>query len=102
MGMPALAVDAEPVEGSRVWRGEIAVGAAAGRRIDKVETDLRRNHPGMLVEGRAGIALFVRGAVQLADYLDGDAFGARFEIEDFRRELVRVRHRRHAQIDLGI
>ena len=39
MGMRALAIDAEPIQRRGMRRGEIAVGAAAGRRIDQVETD---------------------------------------------------------------
>ena len=39
MGVRALAVDAEAIEGCGVRRGEIAVGAAAGRSIQQIETD---------------------------------------------------------------
>ena len=39
MGMRALAVDAEAVERRGMRCGEIAVGAAAGERVDQIETD---------------------------------------------------------------
>ena len=64
-------------------RGEIAVAAAAGGRVDQIETEFGRERPGVLVQGRAGIALFVRRPVQFAGDLDADAFGSRFQTEDF-------------------
>ena len=40
MRVRALAVDAEAIERRGMRRGEIAVGAAAGRCIDQVKADL--------------------------------------------------------------
>src|SRR6185312_15037941 len=50
----------------------------------------------------AGVALLVRRPVQLARYPDVDAFGARFQAEDFRHQLIGVRKARHPHVDLGI
>ena len=100
--MRALAVDAEAVERRGMRRGEIAVGAAAGRCIDQIKTDLGRERPGVLVKRGARIALLVGRTVQLADHLDADAVGAGLQVEDFRHQFVGIGNRRHAHVDLGI
>ena len=88
MGMRALAVDAEAVEGRGVRCGEIAVGAAAGRGIDQIEADFGGERFGVFVQRRTGIALFVRRPVESAGDLDADAFAARFQVQDFGNEVV--------------
>ena len=65
--MRALAVDAEAVERCGMRRGEIAVGAAAGRGIDQIEADLGGKRLGVLVKRGAGIALLIRRTVEFAD-----------------------------------
>src|SRR5439155_11605421 len=82
--------------------GEIAVGTAAGGSIHQIEADFGGELPGMFVQRGAGIALLVRRPVQTADDLDADAFGPRFQVQDFRNEVVAVRDRGNAKIDLGI
>src|SRR5260370_1015752 len=66
---------AEGIEGRRMRCREIAVGAAAGERINQIEADFRGQRFGVFEQRGAGIALLVRRAVQLADDLDADAFG---------------------------
>src|SRR5580704_16073187 len=56
----------------------------------------------MFVKGGAGIAFFVGRAIQFADHFYADAFGARFQIEDFGNQLVGVGKRRNPHVDLGI
>ena len=102
MGVRAPAVDAEAVERRRIRGCEIAVGAAAGGGVHQFEADLGGERFGLFVEGCAGIALLVRRPVQLADDLDGDALRSRFQIEDLWNEIVGIRHRGNAHIDLGI
>src|SRR5439155_20531140 len=48
------------------------------------------------------MALLVSRPVQTADDLDADAFGTRFQVQDSRNEIVAVRDRGNAKIDLGI
>ena len=86
MGMRALAVDAEAVEGCGMARGEVAVGAAAREGIDELEADLGGQRLGVLEQRGAGVALLVRRPVQLAGDLHTDAFAARFHVEDFRHQ----------------
>ena len=69
MGMRALAVDAEAVEGRGQGRGEVAVGAAAGESIDELEADFGGKALRLFEQGGAGIAFFVRWPVQSADDL---------------------------------
>src|ERR1700694_5882051 len=84
MGMRALAVNAEAVERRRMRCGEIAVGTAAGGSIHQIESDFGGERPGMFVKCRAGIALLVGRPVQPTADLDADAFGPRFQVQDFR------------------
>jgi hypothetical protein len=83
-------------------RGEIAVASAAGCGVHQIETEFGRERPGVLVQGRAGIALFVRRPVQFAGDPDAHAVGFRFHPEDLCDHLVGGCNRRHPQVDLGI
>src|SRR5205823_14950495 len=60
MRMCALAVNAEPVQGRRERRGEVAVGAAAGDGVDKLEADLFGERARMFEQRSTGVALDVR------------------------------------------
>ena len=45
MGVRALAINAETVERCRMRRGEVAIGAAAGRCTHEIEADLGGERP---------------------------------------------------------
>src|SRR3954454_9462259 len=100
--MGAFYVHAESIESSRMRRGEIAVGAAAGRSIQQIETDLRGERPGVFVKRRARIALLLRGPIQSARYLHTDAFRPRFQIQDLGNDLIGVSYVVNSHIDLVI
>ncbi len=76
MGVCALAVDSEAVEGRGMRRGEIAVGTAAGEDVEQLEAEFGGKLPGVFVERGAGVALLIGRPVQFARDLHGDAVGA--------------------------
>ena len=99
--MGAGAVDAEAVEGGRQAGGEIAVAAAAGKRVLEVDPKLGGEAAGVLVERGDGIRFLVGGPVEAAGDLELDRRVMGLEGADPRDQRLAGFRCGHAKVDLG-